>query len=697
MTRTFLVSISVTGLVVGALAAGAGCQAIAGIEDRPVDPIRDGCSLPSGVGDAMIRFANLVPTTASVDVCVRPAGARYGRPVLRGGGTGCPGGFSYTQVSAPFSAPTGQVDVKVVAAGSTCDGATIAETLGVQTPAGSSTTVALMGGASTSAQLHAYPDTTTPSPAGNSQFRIIHAIPNGPALTFGFANADRLPTDIGGKLIADPLAFTESTRPDSKVSVGRMNAQGYIELPGTAVNLGAAPGGTQRAVLLTPLPPNQGGRTVWAVGDPNGTAYPVRALLCHDADPSVNVANVPLTQCDPSALPTLSVDAFNANLTGGRALDEDPRRPHIIDAVGARESDLMCITGVGRGADRDAIIQKAKDTGAFPYSVSANTNLDTEPTDARDQNGNVPPKPTVPPCGGTVAPATVDAAMDCVMQNCSTTHGPDGVLSGGTACLSEKCAPRFIAMLAGDTDGKRCYGCMVFSTASYETHAQTKTQCTTDVREYKLFKGETPSIILSKFPIKSSETFTLPSTLNQRAIHRAEVEIESGVTIDYYCAELTPAYGALIVDYSAYANGQSGGEDWHEEQKLQARRIIDWVKQKSGTRPAIISGDWATSRADAANGLSDENPALPDMVEAPGVFSLGVPASYVPHCTECKSPENPYNTDLSTWELKTYLSNMPKGVDSASLFWTDSPVPLAGGKTGPLSSRWGFNVRVIRP
>src|SRR3990167_5766451 len=107
--------------VVGLLAIGLGlgCQAILGVEDRVLDPVSPGCALPTE-GAANLRFANLVPTEAKVDVCIRPSGGAYGRPALRGGGSGpaCQVGFSYPEVSAPFGAPAGKVDVKIIAAGS---------------------------------------------------------------------------------------------------------------------------------------------------------------------------------------------------------------------------------------------------------------------------------------------------------------------------------------------------------------------------------------------------------------------------------------------------------------------------------------------------------------------------------------------------------------------------------------------------
>ena len=75
-----------------------------------------------------------------------------------------------------------------------------------------------------------------------------------------------------------------------------------------------------------------------------------------------------------------------------------------------------------------------------------------------------------------------------------------------------------------------------------------------------------------------------------------------------------------------------------------------------------------------------------------------LPMGFQPRCTECAKPANPYNGDLNIWQFHTFLLNMD--VSSAvetSLFFTDMPVTLPSGEKRPLSERWGFETRVLRP
>jgi len=74
----------------GVLATLVGCQLVAGISARKLDPINPGCVLPSTGGGPQVRVANLAPTSDLVDVCIRNAGsADWGRPILLDGGTSC--------------------------------------------------------------------------------------------------------------------------------------------------------------------------------------------------------------------------------------------------------------------------------------------------------------------------------------------------------------------------------------------------------------------------------------------------------------------------------------------------------------------------------------------------------------------------------------------------------------------------------
>lgn len=671
-----------------------GCQVLAGVEERSVDPIRGGCTLPAE-GDARVRFANLVPDDGEVDLCVRSSGASFHRPVLRGSGSACPSGFKYAQASAKFAVRSGKVDFKVIRAGQTCAAPALATLNGVTLASNSATTVVRTGSEKLGESLRAYPEATTPASSGRSKLRVIHASPGTGPLDIGIASLPRLPTDIKSLLLTTPLAYGEGTTAQSKVTFGTAGADGYIEVPATPLNLGAAPAGNPRAVVVTPLPGTEAGRTVFVVGDPSKPYFPVRALSCEDS----LTDGALLTRCSPSALGTISVGIFNAYLYGSFAHDEALRRPYVLDAIAKRDADIMCLTAISRKADRDALVEKAKQAGIYAYSITAESTLDTPATDPRDQNGATPAPYTVPACGGTNKPEDVDSAMGCMQANCSTTGTVEGTLKGGSSCISSSCAGQFVTMLAGDRDQKRCFNCLVISSLADESHAATKYTCTTDNRDYQAFNGQTGSMVLSRYPLSDVDTFHLPSTSYRRVVHYAKVAIERDKSIDFFCGELTASFGQLVPYHGHYAPDPKQ-DPWLQEQLLQAKRVVDFVKNKSSGRPAIIAGDWATSQAylspDGKTKIDDQNGAVLDFLGK--AFVPALPPGFTPLCIECAAPANPYNGDLNVFQLRTFLANMPASAAvEASTFFTEPVVPGPSGERLPLSDRWGFEVRVLRP
>jgi hypothetical protein len=182
-------------------------------------------------------------------------------------------------------------------------------------------------------------------------------------------------------------------------------------------------------------------------------------------------------------------------------------------------------------------------------------------------------------------------------------------------------------------------------------------------------------------------------------MHYAKVEIESGKFIDYFCTELNAHYGDALPYVGHYAKASSS-DPWADEQVLQGRRAVEWIKLKAGNRPAIISGDWGVSRR-YVDGSGKE------VITAQGGFALfdlldrefvpALPAGFVPQCTECAAPANPYAV-ANLWHYRTYVYNLPTYSGAAvSLFFTDLPLKNATGEPRPLSARWGFNVQVLRP
>ena len=570
-----------------AFTAGTACQVIVGVEDRAIDPIPEGCTLPT-VGDASILFANLVPNDDVVDVCVRASGGDYARPVLRGGGRACPTGYGYPKVSAPFAVPSGKIDVKVVKGGATCKAAALSETKGIEVPKGSVSTVVRMGNETVGEQVKAFRETTERASSGDQLIRLGHAVPGYELLDFGITEQPRLPTDISAPLLSAPLGYGETTT-GATSPIGTVDENGYLTIPGATLNFAAAPAGQKRAALLASIAGTEGGRTLWAIGDPAKPFHPVRALTCSERD----VTGLE-TVCVQSQLSTLSFDVFNAQLYGPFALHEAERRPHIAEAIGKRASDAMCITGISRQSDKDALIQQGKDKGNYPYAVDFKATADTKATDPRDQNGNTPPEWTTPPCDESVKDKA-EAALQCIVANCSSTKTEDGIFVGDSSCLTTNCAAQIIPFLSDDKQTARCMNCLAISPLTDEPLSSVRTHCMEEPREYKHFNGWTSSIVLSRFPIAKQETFVLPSTSYQRVVHYAQLEIEKDKYLDYYCAELTAAFGSLLA-YPGHYGPDPAVDKWFQEERHQASQIVEWVKKNSGDKPAVISGEWVSSR-----------------------------------------------------------------------------------------------------
>ena len=682
-----MTSLRFLGLAALSLSA---CQIVAGVEDRPVDPIKGGCALPTA-GNASIRFTNLVPNEAHVDICVRQSGEDFGRPVLRGGGSACPNGFAYAEQSARFAVPSGKIDVKVIPAGGTCSAPALSSIQGVVVAKGSITTLVRMGNEKSGESLRAYPETTAPPTSGKQKLRLINASPGSEPFDVAIASSPRLPADMQTPVLLAPLTYGASTTGQSKASFP-VTADGYLEFPNTQINIGAAPTGAKRATVVTILPGAEGTRSVYLMGDHTKPYFPVRGLDCVDNENSSPL----LTRCTPTALGTLSVDIFHGYLYGRFAQDEDAREEYVVDAIAKRDADLMCVVGIQRKTHRDAIVDAAKAAGTFAYSITAQSDLDTQPSDPRDQR----PPYTTPPCGGTVSPAAVDAALGCLISKCSTTGTPDGYLQGGSTCISSSCASQFIPLLAGNKDEKRCFNCLTTSSLSDDTHTETKAFCTASNQDYKQMRGQTGSMVLSRYPLSDVQTFFQGATSNQRVIHYAKVAIERDKSIDFFCAELSPAFGALVPYHGFYATNPDPNVDpWGQEQTYQANRLIEFVKAKAGSRPALLSGDFATSQAytapDGAK-IDAQNPEVLDLLNK--AFTPAFPPGFIPRCTECAAPANPYNGDLNIFQFRTYLVNMPaSSAVGAGTFFTESVVPLSTGAKVPLSDRWGFETLVLRP
>jgi hypothetical protein len=662
----------------------AGCQLVAGVETRKLDPLANGCALPS-VGDAHIRVANLVTSNDKVDFCVRTTGGSYFRPVLRGGGTSCPNGYAYGELSAPFAAPAGKLDVKAIASGQTCSAPALSEVIGVNVSADVGVTFARIGGGAVPEQLVTSRETTLVDP-NTQKIRVLHAINGVGPLYFGTSSNARLPAAIETRFETDPIPYGGGLKPNGQTINGfSIDENGYFIGPAAAVVFGLAKDGDTKALLIEATTRASERRSLFAIGDPSTIAFPVRGLACEDGALTSDGLQ---TSCVFTPLPTLSVDTFNATLYGGGAPEESARRAAILANVPKRTSDVMCLLELSNIDDRNAIAAAAK--SSFPYSYMVTTDLNTLPTDPSDAHGNVPALQTTPPCAPSNA-MDVDATLACIKaKGCEDAN--DTIKSGGGQCVAQ-CAVSFLPLL---NDAPRCWDCLLVDLLSYHPAPAVKTRCETDPRDGYNFDGQTPSMVLSRYPLMNADAFILPSWAYRRAVIYAELALEQGTTVDFYCAQMPSVTISTVVPYAGYyGNGGGTSEDsYRQEQLLAATKTIAWMKQKSGDRPAILAGDWhGTPRS--GHTVDDILTLLRNTKE----LTEALPPNATLPCTYCASPQNKYNsTESYTW-LDTFLYKFgAASAPEAGVFFDDPTLAaLSDGTHGPLSETYGWNVRVVRP
>ncbi|HEY1692905.1 MAG TPA: hypothetical protein VGG39_12130 [Polyangiaceae bacterium] len=733
------------------LLAIAGCQIVAGIENRTANPLNQGCVLPPATsGGYNVRIANLAPTSDQVDVCMRPAGkSDWGLPVLLNGGvSGPPGadggstspsctallgtaqqpvsGFVYGQVSVPMGAPAATIDVKMIPGGSGCGASAIAEQDGVALTQTALTTLMLMGGNGVGETVVALPETDQP-PVGVQQYRFVHASPGLGPIDFGTAALKSLPTSVSLKILSSPVSYggtVPSGTTQTSATVAVLD-NGYVSFPGGNIPIAASldSDASNKALFLWLTQGPDETFSMYVIGVQGDNTHPLRALVCEEDQAGLANSNGVTLPCSVSPLATLSVDTFNTALYGPNAPQFTARDSLIPAAIAARTSDVMCVVEVDFPNDMQSIISAAlpANGGNFPYSYAAadkNINESTPFTNPQDQNGNVPQPTSQPPCAG-VSTDLLNGAISCMEQNCSNQPPGDGtgVLDQPTSCLEDNCAGQILALEGASTN---CYDCVVLNVAGDTSYGNTQTQCTTNSQPPIAFGGAENSLILSRYPLVNTDVFILPSTFYRRSILYAQVQLEDQ-TVDLYCGFLMTTENATVLPYEgSYGNGATDSQTaWNNEQTYEAQQFAQWVQQKSGSTnpptPAIMVGDWHSSYAvspDAGTPPSGAflpnaiNTATMDVFKNAG-WTFTYPAvnsgsAWQPQCNDCPIQENPYNGSTDQYFFsQPMLVNWPQGSTATtdqSLFFTEGHVDLgADAGEGPLSTYYGVSVDVHRP
>jgi|GEM_PF-517915 len=711
------------------LAVAASCQAVAGIDSRKLDPPPpDGvCNFPTYITNTgpLVRVANLVPTSDVVDICIRDAGASsWGRPLLFEGGTGCPkalggeNGFAYGEVSDKFNAPSAMVDVKLIAGGGACSDPGLTEGDGLSLATDATTTLARIGGAKgVSQQIVALPEENSKDRPDTIRLRFVHAMPGVGPLDFGDTTTAHLPASITTPLL-DQIPFGQAPTTQKALALGNVDARGYFDILTAPLNIVAQQHGQTKGLLLQPISSSAVTYSLFAIGVAGDNLHPLDGLLCNEDVGPQNLKE----QCTRSPLPTISVDVWNPALYGPNSPANVQRDPGTLAGFAAtRDSDVMCLVEVDSDADQSAF--KGLLT-AYPYVYTGPAmGLSTPFSDPRDQNGNTPPAPTTPACGGSVPQADVDAAFQCMEQHCSNKPGdPSGWLNTTTDCLASNCAGPLAQLQA---DSKACFDCTLDYVASGnpETYGNAEQLCLSNPAAPLGFEGHSNSMIFSRYPLKNTDAWVLPSTNYRRTVLYAQVQLEDQ-SFDFYCGFLMTDGIASDLPYVGNYGGMcdpTTASCYDNEQTYEAKQLVDWVHKKSvadmeysGGRPAIVVGDWRSGDEVDVPGsmpaqqiLAPLNPATVDLMKNQSSgFTAVNPMSWTPQCNYCPTMANPnnptaltnpYNSPTTNYFVsQPFLYHWPGAQNAAvdmSLIYTTQMI----ANTGPASPYFGVNLHVLRP
>ncbi len=632
------------------------CELVLGIGDQP--HLADGgggdaeggsgtCALPS-TGDAKVRIANVVPALAEYDFCLTATGSSPPpNGVLASSGSGCPTGLTYRNVLAPLSVPAGIYRIDAIAPGTSCTSTPLATEPSVSLDSQTTTTLVLFG-TDNGSQLQFKSFIEETGSLAAPKVRFTNAWSDGPStLECGVTTADELPTTIvSAQLFAQNTPFASIAPQSAKV-----DPNGYFSLTGGATfpfgfaqtGTGTSPGGVAVSRNLK----TDGSVSTFAIGTTADPRFPVDLMICNQ-DQSDGI----YTRCSNQVPDDVIVDVYNTQLQGRFTPTEADRRTAVANAVAAMDADFACLTEVWDPKDKQAIIDAAKTH--FPFALQITTDLTTKADDPRDQQGNVPPAYTTAPCSAASDQTNLQAFLGCVSASCTTTtpNDPNGLMTeNATQCVIPSCLGEGASLL----NNPSCFTCALDNLESSHTFAQTQSACQTNPLARYAFDGNNGVLLLSTHPFMSSTSdagvpdgglpsddspafITFPSTEYRAGVIRAPVDIGNGTDstkLDIYCAILTTPTGSSERPYTGfYGNGaQLSGDQWLQENILQAKQLGAFVKSISGARKrrAIIAGDYYTGPA--IGNLQSLNEASYDTLTP--VLPLAMAFEETPQCTYC--------------------------------------------------------------
>ncbi|HEX4354361.1 MAG TPA: hypothetical protein VHZ95_15635 [Polyangiales bacterium] len=365
-----------------------------------------------------------------------------------------------------------------------------------------------------------------------------------------------------------------------------------------------------------------------------------------------------------------------------------PRVTALANALQTLPSDVVCLTGYPWDSDKDALFNAA--ASRFPYAYYAHTDLDSAPNDPAEQDGTIPPTQSDAPCADDKDASLLATGFDCVQDHCSTIAGSGEGSISGSSCVQANCTSELLGLLTSADPYKRCYVCAV-QTGFQHSIDYTRQACTTDARATVGFDGKSPVMLLSRYPLSAQATYVLPSTWLTQVAIKAQVRLPNDAAVDVYCSAFGPVRDGLTYPYTGYyGEGALDKVGWSNEQQWQAQKLVSFVEKTSTSRPAVILGNFAATRAEGS--LMEFG--APETIEY--LESKWKPATapdYTPACTVCA--DNPSATaDSSYQQVRGFVKGIePSAIESTARTFMDSvdygDAP-GSPSPGPISSEYGL-------
>jgi endonuclease/exonuclease/phosphatase family metal-dependent hydrolase len=413
------------------------------------------------------------------------------------------------------------------------------------------------------------------------------------------------------------------------------------------------------------------------------------------------------TSCSDSSN-GVTIDTLNVALAGAFIEYEDERREPLAEAIANADSDIICLQEVFEQSDKEMIRDAARES--FPHAWFFENDLNTELDDPEDQNGEIPPDPPedfvpcpdIVPDNATMGETIEDqmnAAIDCVADNCSTTGDDQGQFTG-LDCAVSQCFTKVLPLATGDAQQQQCYACAVTQLPTVKL-ADIRDSCSTVGPNQNLsYDGQNGLMILSRYPLSNEENWVIPGTWTRRVINRATATLPDGKELDIYCNHLTPIFSNPAFVYTGQygGDGMSSEERWEAEQFLQAQKLIDYVERRSGESPAVILGDLNSGHGfTEADIVAEGEPTLDLLEEA---FTPAYPADYEPLCTYCG--DNPLiDAETSVWIDQILLHQLDRSVVRSTERTFDEPSVEVDTPDGamliPLSDHYGIRSVIELP